>query len=35
MNLQGHLTAYDFYRAIELQTDNRGLDSFPVSKFVV
>lgn len=31
-NLQGHVTAFDFYRALELETDNCGLHPFPVSK---
>ncbi|KAL1947382.1 hypothetical protein VTO73DRAFT_14343 [Trametes versicolor] len=29
LNLQGKLPAYDFYRTLELQTDNTGLKSLP------
>lgn len=31
LNLQGKLPAYDFYRALELATDNTGLMRLPVS----
>lgn len=31
LNLQGKLPAYDFYRALELATDNVGLHRLPVS----
>lgn len=30
LNLQGKLPAYDFYRALELRTDNTGLQPLPV-----
>ncbi|KAL1940902.1 hypothetical protein VTO73DRAFT_7538 [Trametes versicolor] len=29
LNLQGKVTAYDFYRSLELGTDNTGLESLP------
>ncbi len=31
LNLQGKLTVYDFYKALELATDNTGLQKIPVS----
>lgn len=33
LNLQGKLTIYDFYKSLELATDNSGLDNIPVSVF--
>ena len=31
LNLQGKMTAYDYYAALELLTDNTGLERLPVS----
>ena len=30
LNLQGNITAYDFYRGLEFQTDGRLCNNFPV-----
>ena len=32
LNLQGKLTGFSFYRALEYQTDNTGLNKPPVSQ---
>lgn len=33
LNLQGKVTGYSFFRALEFQTDNTGLSSAAVSSF--
>ena len=33
LNLQGNVTGYSFYRALEYQTDNTGLDPPSVNSF--
>lgn len=35
LNLQGNITAYDFYRGLELQTDGRLSEDFPVSNVLI
>ena len=35
LNLQGKVTAYDYYRALHLGTDNSGLQTLPVSRCCV
>ncbi len=35
LNLQGNIAIYDFYRSLEIATDNTGLEDIPVGVYVV